>query len=72
MIKELSVDFDVKRCCEALGVSRKRVARLMEQNKLAARGKKAFRPRTTLPGSGAAQENYLCLIQTSPPCYQSF
>ena len=108
MIKELSVDFDVKQCCEALGVSRsglywwqkaepsrrekenaelvkqikgifeanksrygspritkelrqqglqcgrKRVARLMQQNKLAARGKKAFRPRTTLPGSGAA------------------
>jgi putative transposase len=31
-----------------------RVARLMRENELAARGKKAFRPRTTLPGQGAA------------------
>ena len=31
-----------------------RVARLMRENELAARGKKAFRPRTTLPGPGAA------------------
>jgi putative transposase len=31
-----------------------RVARLMRKNHLAARRKKAFRPRTTLPGQGAA------------------
>jgi len=31
-----------------------RVARLMRENELAARRKKAFRPRTTLPGQGAA------------------
>ena len=31
-----------------------RIARLMRENKLAARRKKAFRPRTTVPGSGAA------------------
>ena len=31
-----------------------RVARLMRENELAARPKKAFRPRTTVPGSGAA------------------
>ena len=31
-----------------------RVARLMRENELAARRKKAFRPRTTVPGSGAA------------------
>jgi putative transposase len=108
LIKELSVDFDIKECCEALRVSRSgyyqwhkaelsrrerenvelleqikdvfkanksrygsprvtkelrrqgvacgknRVARLMRENQLAARGKKAFRPRTTVPGSGAA------------------
>jgi transposase InsO family protein len=108
MIKELSVDFDVKECCEALRVSRSgyyrwrsaepsrrekenaqlveqikdvfasnqsrygspritkelrqqglkcgknRIARLMQENKLRARGKKAFRPRTTVAGSSAA------------------
>jgi len=31
-----------------------RIARLMRENELAACAKKAFRPRTTLPGSGAA------------------
>jgi putative transposase len=31
-----------------------RVARLMRENELAARGKKAFRPRTTVPGKGTA------------------
>jgi transposase InsO family protein len=108
MIKELSVDFDIKECCEALRVSRSgyyrwrqgepsrrekenaqlveqirevfeanksrygsprvtrelrqrglkcgqnRIARLMRENRLAARAKKAFRPRTTLAGSGAS------------------
>jgi putative transposase len=108
MIKELSVDFEVKECCQALRVSRsgfyrwqqaepsrrekenaqlveqikevfaanksrygsprvtrelrqqglrcgeKRIARLMRQNKLVARAKKAFRPRTTVAGSSAA------------------
>jgi putative transposase len=107
MIKELSVDFEVKECCEALRVSRsgfyrwqqaepsrrdkenarlveqikevfaanksrygsprvtrelrqkglqcgeKRIARLMRQNKLVARVKKAFRPRTTVAGGSA-------------------
>lgn len=107
MIKELSVDFEVKECCQALGVSRsgyyrwhkaepsrrqkenaelveqikevfeankgrygspritkelrqqglkcgeKRIARLMQENELAARSKKAFRPRTTVAGNGA-------------------
>jgi putative transposase len=108
LIKELSVDFGVKECCEALRVSRSgyyqwrsgvpsrrareegellkqikevfeankgrygsprvsqalrldgidcgenRVARLMRKNELAARRKKAFRPRTTIPGKAAA------------------
>jgi putative transposase len=108
MIKELSVNFEVKECCEALRVSRsgfyrwqeaepsrrekenaqlveqikkvfaanksrygsprvtrelrqqglqcgeKRIARLMRQNKLVARAKKASRPRTTVAGSSAA------------------
>jgi len=108
MIKKLSVDFEVKACCEALRVSRsgfyrwqqaepsrrekenaqlveqikevfaanksrygsprvtrelrqqglqcgeKRIARLMRQNKLVARAKKAFRPRTTVAGRSAA------------------
>jgi hypothetical protein len=107
MIKELSVNFEVKECCEALRVSRsgfyrwqeaepsrrekenaqlveqikkvfaanksrygsprvtrelrqqglqcgeKRIARLMRQNKLVARAKKASRPRTTVAGSSA-------------------
>jgi transposase InsO family protein len=39
---------------EGLECGENRVARLMRENKLAARGKKAFRPRTTTPGQGAA------------------
>ncbi len=108
MIRTLSVEYAIKECCEALGVSRSgyyqwkkaeptqrereeaelvkeigrvfaankgrygsprvsqalrqdgiecgenRVARLMRENELAARRKKAFRPRTTVPGSGVA------------------
>ena len=108
MIRSLSVEYAIKECCEALGVSRSgyyqwkqaestlrdraeaelvkqirrvfaankgrygsprvrqalrqagidcgenRVARLMRENELAARRKKAFRPRTTVAGSGAA------------------
>jgi len=108
MIKELSVDFEIKECCEALRVSRSgyyrwrraepsrrekenaelveqirevfeanksrygsprvtrelrqrglkcgqnRIAHLMRENRLAACAKKAFRPRTTLPGGGAS------------------
>ena len=108
MIKELSVDFEVKECCQALRVSRSgyyrwqkaepgrrekenaqlfeqikevfaahksrygspritrqlrqkglkcgenRIARLMRENKLSARGKKPFGPRTTVPGNEAA------------------
>jgi transposase InsO family protein len=108
MIRNLSVEYAIKECCEALGVCRSgyyqwkkaeptqreqaqaelmkqirrvfaankgrygsprvsqalrqdgiecgenRVARLMRENELAARRKKAFRPRTTVAGSGAA------------------
>jgi transposase InsO family protein len=108
MIKELSVEFKIKECCEALRVSRSgfyqwkkaelsqrakqeaqlveqiaeifeahkgrygsprvtqelrhkgvrcgknRVARLMRQEALAGRKKKAFRPRTTVPGQSPA------------------
>jgi putative transposase len=108
MIRTLSVEYAIKECCEALGVSRSgyyqwkqaeptqrereeaelvkqirrvfeankgrygsprvsqalrqdgiecgenRVARLMRENELAARRKKAFRPRTTVPGKGTA------------------
>jgi putative transposase len=120
MIEELSVQFPVKDCCVALGVSRsgyyqwvgteqsvraeantellkkiqriydehkgrygspritqqlrqegvvcgeKRVARLMRENKLAARRKKAFRPRTTLPGQEAAP-NLIKELEPSAP-----
>jgi putative transposase len=120
MIEELSVQFPVKDCCVALGVSRsgyyqwvgteqsvraeantellkkiqriydehkgrygspriiqqlrqegvvcgeKRVARLMRENKLAARRKKAFRPRTTLAGEGAAP-NLIKELEPSAP-----
>ena len=34
-----------------------RIARLMRENRLAACAKKAFRPRTTLPGGGAAPDS---------------
>ena len=108
VIEELSVEFGIKECCEALGVARSsyyqwkspsqsqraqeeveiveqikeifeankgrygsprltevlrragvrcgknRVARLMHENELVARRKKAFRPRTTLPGQSVA------------------
>ena len=108
MIEELSVEFGIKECCEALGVARSsyyqwksssqsqraqeeveiveqikeifeankgrygsprlsealrragvrcgknRVARLMHENELVARSKKAFCPRTTLPGQSVA------------------
>jgi putative transposase len=39
---------------EGLRCSENRVARLMRKNKLAARRKRAFRPRTTLAGQAAA------------------
>ena len=108
MIRTLSVEYEIKECCEALRVSRSgyyqwkkaepsqrereeaelveqirrvfaankgrygsprvrqalrqdeiecgenRVARLMRENELAARGKKGFRPRTTVAGKGTA------------------
>ena len=38
---------------EGVACGENRVARLMRENDLAARRKKAFRPRTTLPGEGA-------------------
>src|SRR6201993_2874577 len=43
-----------------------RVARLMRENELAARRKKAFRPRTTLPGQGAAP-NLIKELEPSAP-----
>ena len=43
-----------------------RVARLMRENQLVARRKKAFRPRTTLPGQGAAP-NLIKELQPSAP-----
>src|ERR1700756_4426773 len=43
-----------------------RVARLMRENQLVARGKKAFRPRTTLPGQGAAP-NLIKELEPSAP-----
>jgi len=43
-----------------------RVARLMRENGLAARGKKAFRPRTTLAGQGAVP-NLIKELQPSAP-----
>ena len=118
MIRTLSVEYAIKECCEALGVSRSgyyqwkkaeptqrereeaelvkeigrvfaankgrygsprvsqalrqdgiecgenRVARLMRENELAARCKKAFRPRTTVPGSGVVPN----LIKDLEPC----
>ena len=39
---------------QGLRCGKNRIARLMQENQLAARSKKAFRPRTTVPGSGAA------------------
>ena len=43
-----------------------RVARLMRENELTARRKKAFRPRTTLPGEGAAP-NLIKELESSAP-----
>ena len=43
-----------------------RVARLMRENELAARGKKTFRPRTTTPGQGAAPNLIKELEPTAP------
>ena len=43
-----------------------RVARLMCENELAARAKKAFRPRTTLPGQGASP-NLIKELEPSAP-----
>ena len=120
MIEELSVEFAIKECCQALGVSRSgyyqwvgaepsvrakteeklleqivevfeankerygsprvtrelrqqgvgcgenRVARLMRENELAARQKKAFRPRTTIAGEKVAP-NLIKDLEPSAP-----
>ena len=120
MIKELSVKFGIKECCQVLGVSRSgyyqwvkpgrserakaeaklveqivevfeankerygsprvtrelrqqgvgcsenRVARLMRENELVARGKKAFRPRTTIAGERVAP-NLIKGLEPSAP-----
>jgi len=51
---------------EGVGCGENRVARRMRENELAARGKKAFRPRTTLPGQGAAL-NLIKELEPSAP-----
>jgi transposase InsO family protein len=51
---------------EGVGCGENRVARLMRQNGLAARAKKAFRPRTTTPGQEAAP-NLIKQIKASGP-----
>src|ERR1700730_2213169 len=51
---------------ESLVCGKNRVARLMRENELAARRKKAFRPRTTLPGQGAAP-NLIKELEPSAP-----
>jgi transposase InsO family protein len=51
---------------EGMVCGENRVARLMRENELAARRKKAFRPRTTLPGQGAAP-NLIKELQPSAP-----
>jgi len=51
---------------EGLVCGENRVARLMRENQLAARRKKAFRPRTTLPGQGAAP-NLIKELEPSAP-----
>jgi transposase InsO family protein len=51
---------------EGLGCGENRVARLMRQNGLAARAKKAFRPRTTTPGQEAAP-NLIKQLKASGP-----
>jgi transposase InsO family protein len=51
---------------EGGGVWQNRIARLMRENGLAARAKKAFRPRTTTPGQQAAR-NLIKQIKASGP-----
>ena len=51
---------------EGLACGENRVARLMRENGLAARAKKAFRPRTTTPGQAAAP-NLIKELQPSAP-----
>jgi transposase InsO family protein len=51
---------------EGVGCGENRVARLMRENELAARRKKTFRPRTTLPGQGAAL-NLIKELEPSAP-----
>jgi transposase InsO family protein len=51
---------------EGVACGENRIARLMRENELAARAKKAFRPRTTLPGEGAAP-NLIKGLQPSAP-----
>ena len=51
---------------EGLACGENRVARLMRENDLAARAKKAFRPRTTTPGQPAAP-NLIKELQSSAP-----
>ena len=51
---------------EGLACGENRVARLMRENGLAARAKKAFRPRTTTPGQPAAP-NLIKELQPSAP-----
>ncbi len=51
---------------EGMVCGKNRVARLMRENELAARRKKAFRPRTTLPGQTAAP-NLIKELKPSAP-----
>src|SRR6516165_1429259 len=51
---------------EGMACGENRVARLMRENGLAARAKKAFRPRTTTPGQEAAP-NLIKQIKASGP-----
>ena len=51
---------------EGLACGENRIARLMRENDLAARAKKAFRPRTTTPGQPAAP-NLIKELQSSAP-----
>ena len=51
---------------EGLVCGKNRVARLMRKNQLAARRKKAFRPRTTTPGQGVAP-NLIKELEPSAP-----
>ncbi|HEX6564026.1 MAG TPA: IS3 family transposase, partial [Chthoniobacterales bacterium] len=51
---------------EGLRCGKNRVARLMRENKLAARRKRAFRPRTTLAGQAAAPNLIKELVPSGP------